>query len=43
MLFGRWGVFYTQQHGDNNTFEIIRDPQFARDDRDDDRRDDADE
>jgi Alkaline phosphatase PhoX len=32
-----WRVFYTQQHGDNVTYEIIRNPAKG-DDRDDDRR-----
>jgi hypothetical protein len=26
---GRWRVFYTMQHGDNNTFEIIPNPNVA--------------
>jgi len=26
---GKWRVFYTQQHGDNNTFEIILNPGVA--------------
>jgi len=26
---GRWRVFYTQQHGDNNTYEIILNPSVA--------------
>src|SRR5262249_16388018 len=26
---GKWRVFYTQQHGDNNTFEIILSPGVA--------------
>ena len=26
---GRWRVFYTMQHGDNNTFEIIPNPSVA--------------
>ena len=26
---GKWRVFYTQQHGDNNTWEIIPDPSVA--------------
>jgi len=41
---GKWRVFYTQQHGDNNTWEIIPNPGVAEavkgglhgDDRDDD-------
>jgi uncharacterized protein DUF839 len=37
---GKWRVFYTQQHGDNTTYEIIADPAaFASDDRDGDDRD----
>ena len=40
---GKWRVFYTQQHGDNNTWEIIPNPHVAegvkggqdRDDKDD--------
>ena len=32
-----WRVFYTQQHGDNVTYEIIRNPRRGED-RDDDRR-----
>ncbi len=40
---GKWRVFYTQQHGDNTTFEIIADPAaFASDDRDGDDRDHGD-
>ena len=26
---GKWRVFYTQQHGDNNTWEIIPNPHVA--------------
>src|SRR5262249_27583271 len=26
---GRWRVFYTQQHADNNTYEIILNPSVA--------------
>jgi hypothetical protein len=31
-----WRVFYTQQHGDNVTYEIIGNPRSGGDDRDDD-------
>jgi len=34
---GRWRVFYTQQHGDNNTYEIILNPGVAGFDHDRDR------
>jgi Bacterial protein of unknown function (DUF839) len=34
---GQWRVFYTQQHGDNQTFEIIPNPDVARDREDGDR------
>ncbi len=33
-----WRVFYTQQHGDNATYEILRASNDRDDDRDDDRR-----
>jgi len=40
---GKWRVFYTQQHGDNITYEIIADPSaFTSDDRDGDDRDHGD-
>jgi hypothetical protein len=40
---GKWRVFYTQQHGDNITYEIIADPAaFTSDDRDGDDRDHGD-